>query len=357
MNRAGRCILALAALVIVGYGCGTDTQPLADLAPEPLADPDPEPQPDPDPEPQPDPDPEPQADPEPQPRPSPLVCSRGTFEQQGACVTCPRQSDCCETRFYHSIVDDLCYRIPDVCLPYAMPVQACPGPLCATDGDCDDGFFCNGQESCVDGNCAFGDAICLGRYCDEGGDRCLDCINDADCDDGRFCNGQEFCEGNACFVGEPPCFDRPCDEATSTCEEPEPEPEATFVAGDLFSFLTPEETTFFRQSVADMNLYIDSQVEIEFSGTFADLSDRGLSCTSLYLVAMCNAEKMSVNLKRQATWIILENVAAVFGLPLNSLPMEQLLEVDAFNCQEYPGGSVNMEHCELSLTCVIDDSC
>jgi hypothetical protein len=50
---------------------------------------------------------------------------------------------------------------------------------------CDDGMFCNGSDSCMDGACAAhtGDP-CAGRACDEMADSCEgSCSNDADCPD------------------------------------------------------------------------------------------------------------------------------------------------------------------------------
>ncbi len=138
---------------------------------------------------------------------------------------------------------------------------------------------------------------------------------------------------------------------------PEPEPEPIFVAGDLFPFLTPEETDYFRQRVAAVNLDIDSLIENELAVIQMDLIDRGLWCSSLYLNALCGAQTDSVSLKRLGTWSVLEEVAAVFGFTLYPLSAVEVLEIDAFNCQEYPGGSVTIEHCGLSMTCIVDESC
>ena len=54
------------------------------------------------------------------------------------------------------------------------------------DPPCDDGFFCNGVETCNDGVCELGSA--------------------PDCDDGQWCNGAEWCDEAAdqCASGTPP---------------------------------------------------------------------------------------------------------------------------------------------------------
>lgn len=49
---------------------------------------------------------------------------------------------------------------------------------CTTDADCDDGLFCTGAESCIDGTCAAVSACppgggCLNPVCDEASDQCL----------------------------------------------------------------------------------------------------------------------------------------------------------------------------------------
>ncbi len=53
------------------------------------------------------------------------------------------------------------------------------GTSCGTDADCDDGRFCNGAETCVNGACQPGAPPCSsGETCDEGMDRCVDPTGD-----------------------------------------------------------------------------------------------------------------------------------------------------------------------------------
>ncbi len=124
-----------------------------------------------------------------------------------------------------------------------------------TTGDCDDGLWCNGAESCVAGSCRAGTAPdcddgvdCTADHCDEDADRCSNspdhgrcpadqrcdaqlgclaapaCSTDPDCDDGFWCNGAERCVGGACQPGTPPdcddhnpCTDDRCDEPARQC--------------------------------------------------------------------------------------------------------------------------------------------
>ena len=76
------------------------------------------------------------------------------------------------------------------------------GTDCAVDADCDDGLFCTGAESCIDGFCAAVSAcppaingcVQVGAICDEETDTCLDEPDDSLCDNGLFCDGTEFCD-------------------------------------------------------------------------------------------------------------------------------------------------------------------
>ena len=99
-----------------------------------------------------------------------------------------------------------------------------PRRVCDVDADCDDGLFCNGEETCVDGECQAGTNPCSAEQeCDEEYDECLnpaECEVDADCDDGLFCNGEETCLDGECFAGENPCLeDEICNEDEDACEE------------------------------------------------------------------------------------------------------------------------------------------
>lgn len=85
---------------------------------------------------------------------------------------------------------------------------------------CDDGAFCNGQETCdVLHGCAPGVAPCDGDGCNENLNACVECAADADCDDGEFCNGAERCnEAGECVEGKAPCQDgETCDPVAREC--------------------------------------------------------------------------------------------------------------------------------------------
>jgi len=78
---------------------------------------------------------------------------------------------------------------------------------CTVDGDCDDGLFCNGVETCVASVCQPGTPVV--------------------CDDGLFCNGVDTCNEatDSCDPGTPPtcddgvgCTDDSCNEGTASCD-------------------------------------------------------------------------------------------------------------------------------------------
>jgi len=104
---------------------------------------------------------------------------------------------------------------------------------CTGDGDCDDGLWCNGAETCNAGTCVAGTApncddgvACTDDSCNETTDSCDNIANDANCDDGLFCDGAETCDAFlGCLVGTAPncddgvgCTDDSCNESTDSCD-------------------------------------------------------------------------------------------------------------------------------------------
>jgi hypothetical protein len=103
----------------------------------------------------------------------------------------------------------------------SLEVFTCGPPGgCAADGDCDDGVFCGGAETCrlpdrvclpgAPPDCEDGDP-CTAGACDRGLDACASWIlpDGASCGDGSGCNGAERCSSGACAPGAPP----DCDDA------------------------------------------------------------------------------------------------------------------------------------------------
>eukprot|EP00579_Thalassiosira_antarctica_P009866 CAMPEP_0201916614 /NCGR_PEP_ID=MMETSP0903-20130614/6206_1 /ASSEMBLY_ACC=CAM_ASM_000552 /TAXON_ID=420261 /ORGANISM="Thalassiosira antarctica, Strain CCMP982" /LENGTH=1007 /DNA_ID=CAMNT_0048452479 /DNA_START=32 /DNA_END=3051 /DNA_ORIENTATION=+ len=76
---------------------------------------------------------------------------------------------------------------------------------CTSDGDCDDGSFCNGQETCNLGTCESGTApTCTAPNdtCSDALGACVSCLSEVDCADGNLCNGIETCNASGqCVAG------------------------------------------------------------------------------------------------------------------------------------------------------------
>ncbi|MEE8310866.1 MAG: malectin domain-containing carbohydrate-binding protein [Candidatus Binatia bacterium] len=93
---------------------------------------------------------------------------------------------------------------------------------------CDDALFCNGAETChVADDCQAGtppvmdDAVdCTVDSCDEDTDTLLHVPSDALCDDALFCNGTETCDAVAdCQAGAAPGLDDGVDCTQDSCDE------------------------------------------------------------------------------------------------------------------------------------------
>jgi len=135
------------------------------------------------------------------------ACPQGTVcDTRGDCVDpCPDDDACATCEACHA----------GRCTPAACK--------CTVDGDCDDGDFCNGEETCgADDRCADGSPIdcppatnsCFDNACDQDTNACVlesnqscSCGGAAECDDGLDCNGAELCESGSCAPGT--AFDCP----------------------------------------------------------------------------------------------------------------------------------------------------
>ena len=104
-----------------------------------------------------------------------------------------------------------------------------PEPECTIDGDCNDGLYCNGAETCVSGVCKPGTLVdcsalsnqCNNGVCDEATDSCVaqPKADGTACNDGLYCNTGETCQVGVCTGG----LARVCDDAktctTDSCSE------------------------------------------------------------------------------------------------------------------------------------------
>lgn len=115
-------------------------------------------------------------------------------------------------------------RISDV-TPDREPTSQRRTTGCTSNDDCDDGVFCNGEETCMGGVCQPGslpdDGIeCTQLVCDEEAKAFRFEPLHGLCGDGIFCNGTERCDPNVgCVAGTPIPVDDgdPC--TTDSCNE------------------------------------------------------------------------------------------------------------------------------------------
>jgi hypothetical protein len=97
----------------------------------------------------------------------------------------------------------------------------------ANDGNCDNGLFCDGTETCDPVlDCQAGTAptiddgvACTDDSCDEVNDVIVNAANDSLCDNGLFCDGAETCDPVLdCQAGTDPCGGGACDEGADVCQ-------------------------------------------------------------------------------------------------------------------------------------------
>ncbi len=118
------------------------------------------------------------------------------------------------------------------CTPIVLHVDPCSLIVC------NDGLFCNGEETCDSSSgvavCQAGSApscddgvSCTVDACNEGAGMCTNTPNNAICDDGLYCSGQETCDAvQGCVAGTPvtchddgaACTTEICNEATDSCQ-------------------------------------------------------------------------------------------------------------------------------------------
>lgn len=95
----------------------------------------------------------------------------------------------------------------DTCLGFA----GCSNVPRSDGTPCEDGFFCNGAETCLAGACVNGSAPCVDpAHCDESADVCLPCTGHAECDDANPCTVDECVSGHCVHTPQPDAT--PCDD-------------------------------------------------------------------------------------------------------------------------------------------------
>jgi M6 family metalloprotease-like protein len=98
---------------------------------------------------------------------------------------------------------------------------------CVADGECDNGLYCDGQETCELNSCVAGSAPtvddgidCTVDACDEDLDQVTHTPVDGVCDNGQFCDGAEVCNAvSGCEPGPAPALDDGINCTVDDCDE------------------------------------------------------------------------------------------------------------------------------------------
>ena len=166
---------------------------------------------------------------------SPNVWSDGALEQDFSALRgCSGDTDCEDALFCNgeeTCVTGQCVRTPLDCDDgVSCTIDSCNEgtDTCENTPDdtaCWNGLFCDGLETCdAVLDCQAASDPCPGLTCDEANDICANCNTSPDCDDGLFCNGQETCVDLACVRTPLDCDDAvdctvdSCNEGTDACE-------------------------------------------------------------------------------------------------------------------------------------------
>jgi len=72
---------------------------------------------------------------------------------------------------------------------------------CVTNADCNDGLFCNGEETCDGDSCVAGTDPCPGQWCDEVADICVDCPSFGDFNDDCDVDLEDYVIFEDCLSG------------------------------------------------------------------------------------------------------------------------------------------------------------
>ena len=142
---------------------------------------------------------------------TPIECDNGFF-CDGVETCDPQTGECVDNEDPCDPASESCDEVNDECLP--VPVD------CTQASDCDDGDLCT-TDACEGGSCVFAPFDCDDGFCDPATGDCVQCLTDADCDDADACT-TNACDGGSCVITPRDCDDgNACTTGTldpATCE-------------------------------------------------------------------------------------------------------------------------------------------
>ena len=182
--------------------------------------------------------------------------------------------------------------------------------VCEDDGDCDDGDPCTVDEclecSCVNTevDCTPYDDECNVASCDpDGPDGNCDIVtprpNGTPCPDEYWCNGEETCLDGSCVFGTPPCPNPCCDESIDECVDIAIDP-----GSDCFQIDRYEAVFDFGQTPIPAWVFEAARPDLEFKpfdGTIffgaSDAWDYALKWDRLDMLTPCSGGTCELELK------------------------------------------------------------
>ena len=164
-------------------------------------------------------------------------CCSATCQFESAITSCRAAAGACDLAETCDGTSAICpsdEKLTSVCRTAAGDcdvAESCDGVTDTCPSDqfdpvlCDDGVYCNGDETCNAGLCETGSPpLCTGStpLCDEAIGNCSACLVDLDCSNGAFCDGTEICNAGVCDFGAAPTCESPtplCDNTLAGCVE------------------------------------------------------------------------------------------------------------------------------------------
>ncbi|MCP4247648.1 MAG: hypothetical protein GY778_11415 [bacterium] len=221
-----------------------------------------------------------------------IACTNDTCQADGSCLSTPINANCTDDGLYCTGPESCdatlgCVSAGNPCTASGLGCDETTDTCrsCLTDAECDDGAFCNGTETCVDGECVAGQA-CDKTFCDEATKTCQNCVSDSNCDDGVYCNGPETCVDGSCVTGAAPCPGQACDKTEQVCFDSECDSNGDCADADICTTDTCEDDRCINAAIGgctddDNDRVPDDRDDCLGTPADAAVDARGCACEQL----------------------------------------------------------------------------